>query len=56
MLIAVAVSMLDVFVDTRYTLRALTLISSCPRALGKIAVQPHSHTTTNLVSVAIDYS
>ena len=54
MLIAVAVSMLGVLVDTSYMPRPSNLAPILKR-LAKAPVQPHSHTATDLVSAAIGY-
>jgi hypothetical protein len=52
MLIAVAVSMLGVLFDTSYTPRP----SNLAPILERLAKVPYSHTATDLVSAAIDYS
>jgi hypothetical protein len=52
MLIAVAVSMLGVLVNTNYTPR----LSNLAAILERLAKAPYSHTATDLVSAAIDYS
>ena len=58
---AVAALMLGVFVDMSYApgpsnpaLLPIRAGFGCPGALGKSAVQPHSHTATDLASAAID--
>jgi hypothetical protein len=55
MLIAVAVAIPGVLVDTSHTPRTSDLAPILER-LAKAPLQPHSHTATGLVSAAIDYS
>jgi hypothetical protein len=52
MLIVVTVSMLGVLVDTSYTPRP----SNLAPFLERLAKAPYSHTATDPVSAAIDYS